>query len=62
MAPEILNKIGKYSEKVDVWSAGLIFYEILNLTSQVLFDGDSYESVKKKINNTSSLEFRSYVP
>jgi serine/threonine protein kinase len=29
MAPEILLKSESYDEKVDVWSAGVIFYELL---------------------------------
>jgi serine/threonine protein kinase len=33
LAPEIANQKGNYSEKVDVWSAGLIFLELLNLNN-----------------------------
>ena len=36
LAPEIANQTGNYTEKVDVWSAGLIFLELLNLNSELL--------------------------
>ena len=29
-APEILMEMSKYSYKADLWSVGVIFYEILN--------------------------------
>ena len=37
--PEILMGVGHYSTAVDVWSAGVIFAEMVN--KQPLFPGDS---------------------
>ena len=43
MAPEIADQSGEYTEKVDVWAAGLILYELLNFNLKILFHGESVE-------------------
>jgi serine/threonine protein kinase len=51
LAPEILKINGdraEYSEKVDVWSAGLIFHEILSKDASILINASSIEEVKRK--------------
>jgi serine/threonine protein kinase len=30
MSPQILNEEGNYTSKCDIWSLGVIFYEILH--------------------------------
>ena len=40
-APEVCKRAGKYDEKCDVWSVGLILYEML--TGKKVFDPDKIE-------------------
>ena len=54
MAPEVLS--GSYSEKVDIWSAGVLLHALLVAT--LPFQGDSVESVFEAIKNTK-LDFHS---
>jgi len=37
MAPEIILREKEYNEKVDVWSAGIILLELLNLNGKLVF-------------------------
>jgi serine/threonine protein kinase len=30
MAPEMLDQKGAYNEKIDVWAAGVILFELIN--------------------------------
>ena len=46
MAPEMLNR-QKYNEKVDVWSLGIITYQLL--AGVLPFEGKDFESTKKAI-------------
>lgn len=46
MAPEILKK-HSYTEKVDVYSAGTVLYEML--FGKVPFNGKDYENLLKSI-------------
>ncbi|OMJ70889.1 hypothetical protein SteCoe_31050 [Stentor coeruleus] len=46
MAPEMLE--GKYGEKVDIWSAGVVMYQLL--TGKHLFIGRNQEEVLARIN------------
>ena len=39
LAPEIVNKNVIYPDKVDVWSIGLILYDLLNTRIEPLIDG-----------------------
>ena len=48
MAPEILNG-QKYDHKVDVWSLGAVFYEML--TGFTPFTGRNKEDLRKNIEN-----------
>lgn len=52
VAPEVLS--GKYSEKVDIWSAGVLLHALL--VGALPFQGDSLESVFEAIKN-SKLDF-----
>lgn len=54
VAPEVLS--GKYSEKVDIWSAGVLLYALL--IGALPFQGDSLESVFEAIKN-AKLDFHS---
>ena len=45
MAPEMLY--GKYNKEVDVWSMGVIIYQIL--TGEYPFDGSRINDVSEKI-------------
>ena len=45
-APEIFD--GKYDEKVDIWSAGVMLYQLL--TGRHLFCGANNEEIQEKIN------------
>lgn len=46
MAPEILNG-NKYNHKVDVWSMGVVFFELI--TGFTPFTGTDREDLKKNI-------------
>ncbi|CAD8172420.1 unnamed protein product [Paramecium pentaurelia] len=48
-APEILENSSSYTDKVDVWSLGCVYYEILS--TQPLFDGQSHQDINRKIKN-----------
>ncbi|XAR48525.1 Non-specific serine/threonine protein kinase [Bertholletia excelsa] len=54
VAPEVL--LGSYSEKVDIWSAGILLHALL--TGVLPFQGDSLEAVFEAIKNTK-LDFHS---
>ncbi|KAG6608267.1 Serine/threonine-protein kinase PEPKR2, partial [Cucurbita argyrosperma subsp. sororia] len=54
VAPEVLS--GNYSEKVDIWSAGVLLHALLVAT--LPFQGDSVEAVFEAIKNTK-LDFHS---
>ncbi|KAM1180673.1 hypothetical protein ACFX13_020059 [Malus domestica] len=54
VAPEVL--LGKYSEKVDVWSAGVLLHALL--VGILPFQGDSLEAVFEAIKNVK-LDFHS---
>jgi serine/threonine protein kinase len=48
MAPEIYENNGKgYSIEVDIWSVGIIMYQLL--TNKLLFIGKDFDSIKEKI-------------
>ncbi|CAD8172388.1 unnamed protein product [Paramecium pentaurelia] len=48
-APEIIENRSDYTDKVDIWSLGCVFYEIL--ATQPLFDGQTHQEVTKNIKN-----------
>ncbi|CAD8116049.1 unnamed protein product [Paramecium primaurelia] len=48
-APEIIENSSSYTDKVDIWSLGCVFYEIL--ATQPLFDGQTHQEVTKNIKN-----------
>lgn len=52
VAPEVLS--GKYSEKVDIWSAGVLLHALL--VGNLPFQGDSLEAVFEAIKN-AKLDF-----
>ena len=55
LAPEIISKNRKYTEKCDIWSCGIIMYILL--TGKPPFNGDSDEEILKKIlQNNLNLE------
>ncbi|XP_052189172.1 serine/threonine-protein kinase PEPKR2 [Diospyros lotus] len=54
VAPEVL--LGNYSEKVDIWSAGVLLHVLL--TGALPFQGDSLEAVFEAIKNVK-LDFHS---
>jgi len=48
MAPELLiTKKGKYSNKADLWSIGVCFYQIL--FGKPPFDAKNYWELKQKV-------------
>ena len=47
LAPEIISKNRKYTEKCDIWSCGIIMYILL--TGRPPFNGDSDEQILKRI-------------
>lgn len=53
VAPEIL--VGDYSEKVDIWSAGILLHALL--VAVLPFQGDSLETVFEAIKK-ENLEFK----
>lgn len=54
VAPEVLS--GNYSEKVDIWSAGVLLHALL--VAALPFKGDSLEAVFEAIKNVK-LDFHS---
>ncbi|CAK73198.1 unnamed protein product (macronuclear) [Paramecium tetraurelia] len=54
-APEILENSSSYTEKVDIWSLGCVFYEILS--TQPLFDGQTIQQVLTSIRNHKNQPF-----
>lgn len=54
VAPEVI--LGDYSEKVDVWSAGVLLHALL--VGVLPFEGDSLEAVFESIKN-KKLDFHS---
>lgn len=52
VAPEVL--VGKYSEKVDIWSAGVLLHALL--VGVLPFQGDSLEAVFESV-KTVKLDF-----
>ena len=54
VAPEVL--LGKYSEKVDIWSAGVLLHALL--VGALPFHGDSKEAIFEAIKNVK-LDFHS---
>ena len=50
MAPEILNG-QKYNSKVDVWSLGAVFYEMI--TGAPPFTGSDKESLRRNVQKGS---------
>jgi serine/threonine protein kinase len=46
MAPEVLNGI-KYNHKVDVWSMGIVFFELI--TGFTPFTGRDRDDLKKNL-------------
>ena len=48
MAPEVLNG-KKYNHKADVWSLGIVFFELL--TGFMPFTGKNKEELKKNLDN-----------
>lgn len=49
MAPEVINDQGKYDSKIDIWSLGAVFYEIL--FKEPLFNGKNEANVVNQICN-----------
>ena len=48
MAPEIFENNGKgYSFEVDIWSVGIIMYQLL--TAKLIFNGENKDEFQKKI-------------
>lgn len=54
VAPEVI--LGDYTEKVDIWSAGVLLHALL--VGVLPFEGDSLEAVFESIKNTK-LDFHS---
>ena len=38
MAPEIFNCVGSYNHKVDIYSAGILFYELLESKTYIPYN------------------------
>lgn len=56
VAPEVL--VGQYSEKVDIWSAGVLLHALL--VGMLPFQGDSVEAIFEAIKKVK-LDFKSGV-
>ena len=62
-APVVMDKSGKYNERCDVWSAGLILYEML--TGKKYFDEKvikTMENLKKLIKEVASPGYHIFLP
>uniref|UniRef100_A0A1I8ABK4 Tyrosine-protein kinase n=1 Tax=Steinernema glaseri TaxID=37863 RepID=A0A1I8ABK4_9BILA len=56
MAPETLSKQPEYSEKSDVWSFGVLMYEIFNLGEKPWADEDDFKVIAKNIKKNRMVE------
>lgn len=58
----MLENKGKYTEKVDIWSAGLILFELLNCNGHILAPFSTVSEVKAFLDSLHDLKFMSHVP
>ena len=50
MAPELSNRAGSYSKKVDIWACGIIMYKLLTGVDHPLYvKGDTQEDYYEKL-------------
>lgn len=54
MSPEIVHEKQDYTNKIDIWSFGCLFYELITLKK--LFNGSNEYQIKTNILNTSPNE------
>ncbi len=61
MAPEMLETTGEYNEKIDVWAAGVILFELINGNGVRLIQETTIPEVIKRLQIRGNAKFEPHV-